>query len=116
MGTDHARRIDDGLRDELVELTSSMCKALTDPKRLMILYALEPGPLTVTELVDELDAPQSNVSQHLAVLRERGLVEADRQGNKVYYSLRHDKVLEAIDLLRGIMGAELERRTGLLTS
>lgn len=108
--------LDDRLREELAELTTSVCKALNDPKRLMILYALRAGPLTVTELVEVLNASQTNVSQHLAILRERGIVEANRQGNKVQYALRHPEVIDAVDLLRQIMSAELDRRAGVLSA
>ena len=105
--------IDSMLRRELDELVASMCKALNDPKRLLLLYALRYGRYTVSELCEIIEAPQSNTSQHLAVLRDRGLVEAERQGNNVMYSLRHPKVIEAIDILRGVMSDELERQTSL---
>lgn len=115
MADSSSARIDDQLRQELSELTASVCKALSDAKRLMILYALRDGALTVTQLVDVIDASQANVSQHLAVLRERGLVEASRQGNNVHYSLRHPQVLDAVDLLRGILSAEVGRRASMVT-
>lgn len=102
------------LRHELHELTASMCKALNDPKRLMVLYALRDGPHSVNDLCAALSAPQSNVSQHLAVLRDRGLVEATRRGSSVIYSLRYPRVIDAIELLRGLMTQELERRRGLI--
>jgi ArsR family transcriptional regulator len=105
--------IDSLLRQELDELVASMCKALNDPKRLLLLYALRNGRYTVSELCELIEAPQSNTSQHLAVLRDRGLVEAERQGNNVVYSLRHPKVIEAIDILRGVMSDELVRQTAL---
>ena len=105
--------IDSLLRQELDELVASMCKALNDSKRLLLLYALRYGRYTVSELCVLIEAPQSNTSQHLAVLRDRGLVEAERQGNNVVYSLRHPKVIEAIDILRGVMSDELERQTAL---
>jgi DNA-binding transcriptional ArsR family regulator len=105
--------IDALLRQELDELVASMCKALNDPKRLLLLYALRNGRYTVSELCELIEAPQSNTSQHLAVLRDRGLVEAERQGNNVMYSLRHPKVIEAIDILRAVMSDELERQTAL---
>lgn len=110
MAAHAAQAVDPQLRRELNELTASVCKALNDSKRLLLLYALREGPLTVSALCEVLDAPQSNTSQHLAILRERGLVEAVRQGNNVYYSLRHPQVIDAIDLLRGVLAAELERR------
>lgn len=101
------------LRQELDELSASMCKALNDPKRLMVLYTLRNRGCTVGELSRLLGAPQSNTSQHLAVLRDRGLVEAERNGNTVIYSLRHPKVLEAVDTLREVLADELTRRQAL---
>jgi DNA-binding transcriptional ArsR family regulator len=105
--------LDARLRLELDELVAGMCKALNDPKRLLLLYALRFGPHTVSELCEVIEAPQSNTSQHLAVLRDRGLVEAERQGNNVLYSLRHEKVIDAIDILRGVMSDELTRQQSL---
>ena len=89
--------IDSLLRQELDELVASMCKALNDSKRLLLLYALRYGRYTVTELCELIEAPQSNTSQ----------------GNNVVYSLRHPKVIDAIDILRGVMSDELERQTAL---
>jgi DNA-binding transcriptional ArsR family regulator len=105
--------VDARLRLQLEELASSMCTALNDPKHLTLLYALRGGPLTVSELSELLDTPQSNTSQHLAILRDRGLVVATRQGNSVYYSLRYPKVLQAVDLLREVMSDETERQQEL---
>jgi ArsR family transcriptional regulator len=69
--------------------------------------------LSVGELCNALGASQSNVSQHLAVLRDRGLVDTSRAANRVMYSLRHPRVIDAIDLLRSVMGDELVRRQAL---
>lgn len=107
------RSIDPLLRQELEELTSSMCKALNDAKRLTVLYALRDGERTVTQLCEILGSPQSNTSQHLAVLRNRGLVDTTRQGNTILYSLRHPKILEAIDLMREVMSDEVSRQHAL---
>jgi ArsR family transcriptional regulator len=87
-----------------------MCKAINDPKRLLVMYALSNGPLSVGELETVLDSSQSNVSQHLAVLRASGMVDTERVGSTVVYSLRHPSVIDAIDMLRSISRAELERR------
>lgn len=105
-----ASTVDVHLREELDELAATLCKALIDPKRLAVLYALRDRPHTVTELCDMLDSPQSNTSQHLAVLRDRDLVDTERRGSNVTYSLRHPKVLDAIDLLREVMTDEHDRR------
>ena len=105
--------IDGNLRAELEELTANMCRALNDPKRLMILYALGSRQQSVGDLCELLDLSQSNVSQHLAVLRDRGIVDSSRDANRVIYSLRDQRVLNAIDLLRNVMNDEVARRHAL---
>ena len=92
---------------EIHELHARLCKAIADPKRLLIITELRNGPMSVGDLAEALEISQSNCSQHLAILRDRGVVEADRQGPHVMYSLRSDKVLAAIDLLREFMAEEL---------
>jgi len=104
----------DPLRLELEELVGAMCKALNDPKRLFIISLLGEQPRTVGELVELMGSPQANVSQHLAILRERGIVESRKDGSSVEYSLRHPKVLEAISILREILSDEVERRGSLV--
>jgi DNA-binding transcriptional ArsR family regulator len=106
-------QFDARLREELEELTSGVCRALSDPKRLMILYALAGQPRAVGELAELLNVSPSNVSQHLGLLRDRGLVDADREANRVIYTLRDRRVVEAIDLLRAVMSDELDRRRAI---
>ena len=107
--------IDDALRAELVQLTATLCHALNDPKRLLILHALAEGPASVGALAGAVDATVANVSQHLAVLRERGLVDSERDGLNVIYSLRYPQLIDAIGDLRGILREELRRRSAHLT-
>jgi ArsR family transcriptional regulator len=90
-----------------------MCNAINEPKRLMVIYALGAGPRTVNELAEILEAPQSNTSQHLAVLRNRGLVDVQRRGSHAIYSLRYPKIIEAIDLLRDVLSEEIARQHAL---
>ena len=92
---------------EIHELHARICKALADPKRLMIITALRDGPMTVGELADALGMSQSNTSQHLGVLRERGILEASKSGLTVTYRLSSKKVVRAIDLLREFMVEQL---------
>jgi ArsR family transcriptional regulator len=88
---------------EMYALHARLCKAIADPKRLLILDALRDGELSVGELAEELGLSQPNTSQHLAILRERNVVTTSRAGNTIYYSLNSRKVLDAVDLLRSFM-------------
>ena len=95
------------IRSELLLLHASVCKGLADAKRLLIINALRDGELTVSDLCTALDLRQANVSQHLAILREKGLVQARRDGQFSYYSLTSEKIIQAVDLLREVMSEQL---------
>ena len=92
---------------ELQELHARVCKAIADPQRLLLINELRDRELSVGELCEALDISQSNASQHLAILRERGVVSTRRQGTSVYYSLRGEKILQAVDLLRQFLAEDL---------
>ena len=95
------------VNNEMTRLHAHICKGLADPKRLMIIDLLRDGEVTVTDLVDALEIPQANVSQHLAVLRDKGLVSSRRDGQWAYYSLTSPKTVQAVDLLREVMNEQL---------
>ena len=92
---------------ELFKMQAEICKTLSDPKRLMIVHELRDGELSVGQLGTRLELPQANVSQHLAILRKRGIVSTRRQGTTVYYSLTSGKIAEACDLVRGVLSEQL---------
>jgi ArsR family transcriptional regulator len=102
--------VNDDVAAELHELHARVCKAIADPKRLLIINELRDRELSVGDLCEALDLSQSNVSQHLAILRERGVVSARREGTSVIYTLRGRKVLEAVDLLREFLAEDLADR------
>ena len=98
---------------EIFERQAEVCKALADPKRLMIIQELKSGPKSVTGLGDTLGLKQSNTSQHIAVLRKAGLVSRQRQGSTIYYSLATPKIAEACALVRQVIAEELQRNQDL---
>ena len=98
---------------ELHELHARVCKAIADPKRLLLINEMRDGPQTVGDLSEAIGISRSNASQHLAVLRDRGLVRAQRTGSNVYYSLRSPKIVQAVDLLREFLADDLAERGAL---
>jgi DNA-binding transcriptional ArsR family regulator len=101
-------------KSEIQLLHAEVCQALADPTRIMLLYILADGPKNVGELGTALDANQPTVSRHLKVLRERGVVSAERLGTTVTYSLADRRVIEALDLLRAVMTDNLLQKTALV--
>lgn len=102
------------LKQEIIQLEADFCAALSDPTRIFILYALSERALNVTELTHELGIPQPTTSRHLKVLRERGLVETERQGTVIIYHLMDQRVIQAMDLLRSAMRDRLKQRASLV--
>src|SRR5512139_2122651 len=102
------------LTQEISILHDEMCSALADPSRILMLYLLADKPYTVNELAGELDLPQPTTSRHLKVLRERGIVSAERQGVSVTYSLVDARMTQALDLLRQIMNDRIVYRASLI--
>ena len=98
---------------EIYELHARVCKAIADPKRLLLINELRDGAEGVGDLCDALGISQSNASQHLAVLRDRGLVRAQRTGSNVCSSLSSPKIVQAVDLLREFLAEDLARRATL---
>jgi len=103
--------MDSATRDEIYRLHAEICRALADPSRLLLLEELRDGEHSVGQLAAAVGLAQAKTSQHLAVLREKGLVSTRRQATAVFYSLSDPKILEAIDLLRGVLARHLERQT-----
>jgi ArsR family transcriptional regulator len=103
-------------KSEIQLLHAEVCQALADPTRIMLLYLLADGPKNVGEIGVALEATQPTVSRHLKVLRERGMVIAERQGTSVNYSLADRRVIEALDLLRAVMTNNLLQKKALVDS
>jgi len=106
--------MDEKLEQEIFELHSGICSALADPKRIMILYTLAEGPRNVTDLSEELGLPQPTTSRHLKVLRERDMVNTERSGASVIYTLADIKLIQALDLLRDVLRGIYTRRASVI--
>ena len=102
------------LKQEISQLEADFCFALSDPTRLLILYALGETQLNVTELKNELGSAQPTTSRHLKVLRDRGLVHTTRQGTTITYHLADKRLVQALDLLRSVMRDGLTQRVSLI--
>jgi DNA-binding transcriptional ArsR family regulator len=102
--------------DEITNLQAEVLRVLASPRRLEILHRLAEEPMEVGRLAAELGASQPNVSQHLAVMRATGIVEADRDGREIRYRLVDPDVIAACDLMRGVLERRLSRLARLADS
>jgi ArsR family transcriptional regulator len=98
---------------ELYALKAELCKTFADAKRLIIIDELRQGETTVGELARLLEFPQAVVSRHLAILRDKGVVQHRREGTSVYYSLSDPKIGDACDMVHQILLDQIEKNREL---
>jgi ArsR family transcriptional regulator len=99
--------------DPIYSLQADVLKTLASPRRLEIVHRLAAGPCEVGRLAEELGISQPNASQHLAVMRAAGIVDAVREGREVRYSLSDPDVVIACGIMRAVLQRRLARLAGL---
>ena len=96
------------------ELHASMCKSLANPKRLQILDLLRHGEMSVSKIAEEMDVREANVSQHLAYMRQKGILSTRRDGVTIYYRLTNPKVMQAYDIMTELLYEQILANAKLL--
>ena len=99
---------------EISQLEANLCYAFVDSTRILILYALKEHPHNVTQLTNQLGAPQPKISRHLKVLRDLGLVHATRQGVTLTYELTDVRLIEVLDILRRVLKDGIALKANLI--
>jgi len=89
-------------KSENIREASEAMQAMAHPLRLKILCLVNNQELSVLEIVDAVGTTQSNISQHLAVLRDHGILHSRKEANKVFYRIEDPRVLKMISLTREI--------------
>ena len=88
---------------QIFQRHAELCQTLANPIRLEILSHLREGQRRVNELAELTELNQANISQHLSLLRGKGLVTARRDGTNIYYSIANPKIIRACDLIREVL-------------
>lgn len=88
--------------DEHIEQASRAMKAMSHPLRLKILCILNNQEISVQEIVDTVGTSQSNISQHLAILRDKGVLRTRKDANRVFYRISDSRTLSLISMMRDV--------------
>ncbi|MFW9831007.1 MAG: ArsR/SmtB family transcription factor [Candidatus Thorarchaeota archaeon] len=75
------------IQSDVFELQAEICKVLANSKRIRIIAILKDGEKSVTEISKALDISQSNTSQHLMIMKAKGVVKSRREGREIFYSI-----------------------------
>lgn len=109
-----SRRHRPTLTREAIELVAARFRAMGEPQRLHILQELEGGERSVSAIAESVESTQPNVSKHLKILQEAGLVQRRQQGTTVYYSIADEMVLELCNLICSRLRERLEAQVSAL--
>lgn len=98
------------LSPELINLVANRFKILSEPLRLQLLQLLQTGEKSVGELTEAVETSQPNVSKHLKILQDAGLVKRAQSGNTVYYSIADESIFQLCDLVCNSLEARLKNQ------
>lgn len=99
---------------EALELIAGRFRVLSEPMRLRLLQELSDGERNVSELMEATGAGQANVSKHLGILLEAGLVKRRKEGLNAYYSIADESVFKLCEVVCGSLAEQLEARHRLV--
>ncbi|MGM0502727.1 MAG: ArsR/SmtB family transcription factor [Bacillota bacterium] len=91
-----------------IQKTADILKSLSDARRLQIVNLLSYGKMCVCDLTENIDASQPNISHHLKVLKNAGLIQSEKQGKWVYYELNQEKLGKLQEELNFIINEQAE--------
>lgn len=90
-------------KQEHIEQAARALKAISHPLRLKILCVIGPEEACVQEIVDAVGTSQSNISQHLEQLRNKNIVVARKEANRIFYRIRNPQLLDLIGIMRDVL-------------
>ena len=97
----------------IYNLQAEVSKTMAHPLRLAMLHILKDGEKTVNDLTELTGAGQSNVSQHLALMRQRDIVCTRKEGSNIYYRVASPKISKACDMVREVLLEQLSQKQEL---
>ncbi len=96
-----------GIMKELCSIHADICKVFSNSTRIEILNLLREDELSVTELIEKTKLSQANISQHLSIMKAKGIVSSRRDGKNICYKLTNKKIIKAFDLIREVLAERL---------
>jgi len=102
--------------EKIYELQADICKTFSNAKRMEIINALKDREMSASDLVEAIGLSKANLSQHMAVLRSKGVVLARREGLNIFYRISNPKIIQACDLMREVLLDQLREKGKMVSS
>ncbi len=100
--------------DAIYNLHADICKTLANPKRLEIITILCEKKMTASQLLEHISISKANLSQHMTILIQKGVVNSYKQGRNVSYQLSDKRIIKACSLMREVLISRLKKNNKIL--
>ncbi len=104
------------MEKEIYEIHASICQVMANAKRLEIISTLGNREMIVGELAEKMDIRMANLSQHLSIMKAKGILKSRRDGVNIYYRIAYPKVVQACKLMREVMMEQIREKGRLSMS
>jgi ArsR family transcriptional regulator len=102
--------------EKIFELHADVCKVFSNAKRLEILNTLRDREMTASELIEKIGLSKANLSQHMSILKSKGVVLTKREGVNIYYRISNAKIIQACDLMREVLLEQFQEKGKIVAS
>ena len=102
--------------ENIFELHADVCKVFSHAKRLEILNTLKDKEMTASELIEKTGLSKANLSQHMSILKSKGVVLTRREGVNIYYRVSNAKIIQACDLMREVLLEQFQEKGKIVAS
>jgi len=96
--------------EQIYELHADICKIFSNAKRLEIINAMKDKEISASELIDKIGLSKANLSQHMSVLRSKGVILTRREGVNIYYRIANPKIIQACHLMREVLLEQFQEK------
>jgi len=100
--------------DIVIKLTADFFKTLAHPTRIEILHCLEKGEMCVCDIIEEMDIEQSNLSQHLGLMKKQGIIDSRKDGQKVIYRIVYQSVMDVVGAAEKTLSEQISNSQSIL--
>ena len=102
--------------EKIFELQADICKIFSNAKRMEIINILKGREVSASDLIERIGLSKANLSQHMGVLRSKGVVLARREGLSIFYRIANPKIIQACDLMREVLLEQLQEKGKMVSS
>ncbi len=102
--------------EDLFELHADVCKIFSSAKRLEILNTLKQKEMSAGELIEKTGLSKANLSQHMSILRSKGVIMTRKEGLNIYYRIANPKIIQACNLMREVLLEQLKGKGKMVSS